>query len=510
MVMTGLPTPLFMASITAVVLIALAYFFLFPWRGKGRLEKGDERSYRTYDLLKLNILKRLVSKRSFQFSIQLPLVLLFMLVIFAGLFGTQLPSKNIAPILTWTIWWVGIVFAIVLMGKIWCLMCPWVAIGDWLKRFSLWKKVNVTYGFEKKWPQRWRNIYAATLLFILLTWLELGFGVTYSPRASALLGLLMLIMVVGPLIIFERKSFCRYACLVGRISGLYALFSACELRSKDREICKNCKTSDCLRGNDKGYGCPTFEYLGNMELNTYCILCSECVKTCPHDNVAFNLRPFAVDLTKPKRLRPDEAYLALIMLSLAFFHGISMTPYWPELIKRIAGVIPLGHLAAFTLGMLALMALPSLIYLLFAWLSKLLSGNKGVTLKRVAINFAYAMLPVALLYHLAHNTQHLLREGASLIPVLSDPFGWGWDLFGTANWQPKPILSMTGVWYGQIFFIIAGAVYGLDIASKLASIIFPQPKEALKGQLPILLLVIGFTILSLWLIHLPMQSRTAM
>ena len=284
------------------------------------------------DLLGNAAIQAVIKARPFQFFLRLPFVFIFLFIIFAGLFGTQASGKNIAPLLTWTIWWAALILFILFLGKVWCLVCPWNAIAEWLQRLTLWAKKETSISLNFSWPRRLRNIYLATGLFVGLTWLELGFGVTLSPFATAGLGLLILAMTVVPALYFDRKPFCRYGCLVGRVSGLYALFSPVELRARDKAVCRTvCRTNDCLHGNDLGYGCPTKEYLGTMDLNTYCILCSECVKTCPHDNVAFNLRPFATDLVKSIQLRPDEAYLSLAMLSLTIFHGLTMTPVWGRL-----------------------------------------------------------------------------------------------------------------------------------------------------------------------------------
>src|SRR5207244_3830952 len=127
------------------------------------------------------------------------------------------------------------------------------------------------------------------------------------------------------------KAFCRYACLVGRVSGLYSMFSSTELRARDRELCRACATKDCFHGSAKGEACPTGQFLGAMETNTYCILCMECVKTCPENNVAINMRAWGADLLESKKARVDEAYLAVMMLSMSAFHGLTMTPVWERI-----------------------------------------------------------------------------------------------------------------------------------------------------------------------------------
>jgi len=107
-----------------------------------------------------------------------------------------------------------------------------------------------------------------------------------------------------------------------------------------------------------------------MHLNTYCILCSECIKGCPNDNVAINFRPFAVDLGKTTKQRTDEAYLTLIMLGLASFHGLSMTPVWTRIVAGIQGYLEWRELAAFSLGMAAIIVLTIALYGLFSWITQ--------------------------------------------------------------------------------------------------------------------------------------------
>jgi len=158
----------------------------------------------------------------------------------------------VAPLLTWTIWWCGLVVLILFAGKAWCYACPWDAIATWVERLRLWKKTDSELGLSLPWPPAMRNIWLATLLFVGLTWIELGFGVTMKPRATAWLGLIILGLAFVSIFIFDRKSFCRYGCLVGRVSGLYALFAPVELRARNRSVCRSCKTLACKRVGTRG------------------------------------------------------------------------------------------------------------------------------------------------------------------------------------------------------------------------------------------------------------------
>ncbi|MEE8401886.1 MAG: 4Fe-4S binding protein [Candidatus Hydrothermarchaeaceae archaeon] len=483
-----------------------------------------ERNYPKYDLFRIGCLRRLVKERPFQFLFQLPFVLIFLIIIYAGLFGNQYVSKNIATIATWLIWWSGLIFVIIFFGKVWCLVCPWNAISQWIRRLTFWKKKEDLFTLDKKWPKKLKNIYPATVFFVLLTWLELGYGVTYSPKNTAYLAILLLTMTLVSAVIFERAAFCRYACLVGRVSGLYSLFSSLELRRRDKEICsKIChpspsadgivrdqKMRDCALGNELGYPCPTFEYPRVMDLNTYCILCTECVKSCKYDNISLNIRPFATDLIKSKSPKKDEAYLALIMLSMTFFHGVTMLEGWSGLTTQIGISTGLGNLGSFSLAMVAIITLPILVYYIFAVISKATSGDTRVPLKTVFISYAYPFLPIALLFHLAHNSMHLFSEGQGLIPILSDPMGRGWNLFGTATWTLKPILSMGTIMNMQMLLMAVGFIYAVYIGHSISLRTFSDRRHSLKSLFPMLILMILASIAGIWLLMQPMEMRTLM
>ena len=510
MPMPGISSGLFLIAALALVVLTVVVPWLLDIRRSNLTTPSA--AYPRLNLLGNDAIKALIRTRPFQFILRLPFVLIFLFIIFAGLFGTKAPGKNIVPLLTWTFWWTALIFFVLFLGKIWCLVCPWNAIAEWIQRLTLWGKKETTISLNLRWPGRLRNIYLATGLFVGLTWLELGFGVTVSPLATALLSLLMLAMAVIPALYFDRKPFCRYGCLVGRISGLYALFSPVELRAGDKEVClTGCHTNDCIRGNDQGYGCPTNEYLGTMDLNTYCILCSECIKTCPYDNLVFNLRPFSMDLVKSIRLRPDEAYLSLALLSLTIFHGLTMTPAWGKSVLELRdafGIGDPGQVLAFSLGMVLVLAVPVLVFLGVSWVSKKLGRLERT--REVFIAYAYALLPLALLYHAAHNVQHLLREGQKIMPLLSDPMGWGWDLFGTATWKVAPLASMGSIQYTQVALVLLGHAFTAFVAYRISLRQSAVRADALRSLAPVLIIALGFSLVNLWLLAQPMQMRSAM
>lgn len=499
----GLPSwPLYGAS----GLILVISFIVFSYWGIRRREGFPAFSY---DLLKLPKLGNILRWRPLRPLLSSFTVFLFLLIIYAGFAGDQGSASNIAPLLTWTYWWILLVFLILFLGKAWCFICPWDALSSWVERVT--SRFIPALRRKRPWPRFLRNIYLAAFLFLLLTWLELGYGVTTRPWLTAVLGLIILALALVPTLIYERRSFCRYGCLVGRVSGLYALFAPVELRAKDKEICRNhCQSHDCFQGNERGKPCPTFQFLGTMGDNTYCTLCTECLRTCPKNNVAINVRPFARDLLNIQRPRFDEAALAVIMLTMTSFHGLTMIPQWFDMTDTIQINLGISYTWAFTLGMAGSLAALASFFFGFVFLSKFFSRDRMAKLKTLLLNYSYSLLPIALFYHFAHNTMHFFREGQRIVPMVSDPFGWGWDLFGTAATNPEPLLSLPVIWGLQVTAIIIGHVFALFVAHNTSFRLFQDRSAALRSQVPMLVLMILYSTFSLWLVAQPMEMRTAM
>lgn len=491
--MWGLPNDLYYGSVGVV--LALTFVLL---EGRPRRAAAPERP--GPDLLRWPWLRRLVVHPATRTWARLGAVAAFLAILVAGFAGHPSPTRNLAPLLTWTLWWGGLVWLVLYLGKAWCYVCPWDALAGWIDGLRL------SGPRKRPWPRALRSVWPAVGLFLLLTWAEIGFGVTTRPALTAAMAVAMLALAVGSALVFERRSFCRYACLIGRISGLYALFAPVEVRARDPRRCRTCADKACRNGGE-GEPCPTFQYLGTMEQNTYCVACLECAKSCRHDNVALRLRPWGADLRDLPRARPDEAWLALMMLSLTGFHGLTMTGAWLSAQERLQQHLP--GLVAFTLAMAALTLGPVALYTVFAALSWAAAGDRSVRFRDFFLRQAYALLPVALFYHLAHSSEHMLVEGTRVVPLVSDPLGAGWDLLGTATWAVPPLVDLPALWVLQVAFILIGHLFGLWVSSRVSHSLYADRAAAVRSQVPMLAAMILFSVLSLWLLRQPMIMRSS-
>ena len=497
----GIPNWLAASSVAAILLFS--HIFI------NTKMAASAKSYWTFNLFgKFPSLLKLAKKSWFPLLLQSTAILLFAFIIFAGFFGSQ--RINIVPIMVWTLWWILIIFLAAGFATTFCAICPWEGLSSIISSLSL-RSRKKKIGFELKWPKKLRNIYPALGLFVFLTWLELGIDdMTKSPSMSAIMGLVFLAIAVLMATLFEKRVFCRYVCMVGRITGLYALFSPLELRGKDMDVCNSCTTKDCIRGNEKATGCPTMQFPGGMSENNYCTLCTECDRACPHDNMALNVRSVAADLIHKSRFKIDEAFFAVVLLALTSFHGVTMTPAWNIMIDMTRGMTGFSQAPIFSLLMAIMILIPVGLFWFSAWCTKKLTSNHQMSTRDFFKAFAYPLIPVALFYHLAHNGMHFFMEAQNIIPLLSDPLGWGWDLFGTAGKEYMPLLSLNSIWYLQVVLIVIGHIFGVIVADRIAKVLFKDRKNFIRSLIPQLIVMVLYSSFSIWLIAQPMEMRTGM
>jgi hypothetical protein len=102
---------------------------------------------------------------------------------------------------------------------------------------------------------------------------------------------------------------------------------------------------------------------------------------------------------------------------------------------------------------------------------------------------------------MAHYYTYLLIQGQTIIRLVSDPFGWGWNLFGTADYKTNAsFIDPNFVWYSQIALIVAGHVVAIYLAHIVALRLLRDPRLAMRSQYPVLGLMVLYTMFSLWIL----------
>lgn len=431
---------------------------------------------RRYDLTQIPLIKPVLRSRWPQFTLRLIALAGFMFAILSGIFGTPVGSRNFAIVFIWIGWWaLLILFAVPVFGRGWCSICPIPMPGEWLQQGALLSPRQAGNGLSRRWPNKLRNIWLQNGAFILIALFSAV--ILTQPLVSSLVLVALLTLAIAISLIFERRAFCRYLCPVGGFIGLYSQLAPIELRVKDTHLCATHTEKTCYTGNADGYGCPWQVFPAGLVKNTNCGTCMECLRTCPYDNIAVNLRSFGSDIEQVRGRRLDEALKAFIMLGSAIAYSAIMLGPWGKLKSAAYSVGSPNWLlyAAIFLGFI-LVVLPGTFYLCVA-LGQYLADKRTnrhlptslfwQPLKKPFVAFAYALVPLGLTAWIAFSLSFVLVNISYLLPALSDPLGWGWDLFGTAEATWSPYLTQV-VPMLQVGILIAGLFWASQTARRTA------------------------------------------
>lgn len=426
-------------------------------------------------------------------------VAFLVLVVVAGFIGQQNPYRNLAPTAVWVLWWVGMAYVSGLLGDLWVLVNPWSASFRWLERLYMRLRPASHFGLGLPWP-RWLGCWPALFLFTWFVWSELAWPGSDIPArlARAVLGYSALTLL--GMFAFGRHAWLRGGEAFTVAFGFLARFAPTEYRVTDPSICGHCG-ADCLARGE-------------------CIGCLECFECAPVAAREFNLRPWAVGLLSHRPLSAPAVAFVLAMLSSVTFDGLLATPLWAAVSKwmlysqfmrpLIVGLQEVtGHaLAAIaTLALVAFLVAFQCLYWIFCALMRAVTprpSGRPLGLAEFAGLFVLSLVPIALAYHLAHYLSFLLIVGQYLIPLASDPFGFDWNLVGTRLYQVNiGVVDARFVWLTSVIAIVTGHIVAVWLAHVTALRALRDNRAALLSQLPMLALMVGYTVLSLWILAQP-------
>jgi uncharacterized membrane protein len=206
----------------------------------------------------------------------------------------------------------------------------------------------------------------------------------------------------------------------------------------------------------------------------------------------------------------STAAFALVMLATVTFDGLRETPLWAGLLARLSREgEPLADAIWYASGTAGLLLLPCVFALVIlgasAVMARLTRGDaRPASAGELARLFVLTLLPIAFAYHLAHYLSYLLVAGQVVIPLASDPFGYGWDLFGTVRYRVDAgLVGARFAWYTSVVVIVLGHVVAMYLGHRLALERFATPRMARRSQYPLAALMVAYTMVSLWILAQP-------
>ena len=377
---------------------------------------------------------------------------LLLVVWLAALVGRPDAGDNIAPVFIWVIFWLGLVPVVVVFGDLWSVLNPWKAAADAVA--WVWTKLGRQWDAASEYPERLGRWPAAALLLAFAT-LELAWPRSAEPRTLALAIVVYSWITWAGMLIYGRRAWLDNGEAFTVYFGLLSRISPFAVRDENgrRVVIRRPPLAGLASGDS----------------------------------------------------HPGTVAFVAVMLGSVAFDGLSRATWWQDKLYELearyivdsptkADFVSLGFSL---LGLLAAVAAIGVLYTLAVLAAKTI-GQTDVAL---AGAFVGSLVPIALAYAVAHYFTLLANTGQDIVYLASDPFGKGWDLFGTADFRPKQsVISPNMTWYVQVGVLVTGHVLGLVLAHDRAISLFSSARTAVRTQYAMLALMVAYTCTGLWLL----------
>jgi hypothetical protein len=376
-------------------------------------------------------------------------VFVFVVVVYAGLAGTQSPTANLAPTFVFVVFWVGLPFVSAVFGDFFKAVNPWRAIA----RFVRWCAARI--GAEAPAPfayPAWLGRWPAAAGILAFAWVELVYVNKDDPSKLAILAVAYAAIQLVGMSLYGIETWLDRADAYGVYFGLFAKLSPLHWR----------------RG--------------------------EVAVRRPLEGVV-GLDPV-----------PGTVALLCTMIGTTSFDGFSQGPLWTSIAPHLQSLFQDVGLSAepaleagYTVGLLCVVAIIGCLYRIgVVGMRTVGEGRDPSELARV---FVHSLVPIALAYVVAHYFSLLAYQGQAAVALASDPLGHGSNILGTAGITiDYNVIGATGVWYVQVVALVCGHAAGLALAHDRALAMYRAPQDATRSQYWMLAVMVAFTSLGLWLL----------
>ena len=380
-------------------------------------------------------------------------------------------------VLLWVGIWVGLPILAVVLGNPWPSLSPFrttYAALSWPAQ-RRGRELDLGVPFPPalaRWP-------AAALLAAGI-WAELILPGSEGAGTVAWLMLGYTLLTLAGMVLCGQIAWLRNAELFEVMLGWFGRLGPIGRRAVDPALCAGC---------------------GESCWSEHCVDCPECASAADDEERRAELRPWIVGLTEVDRAGWSDAAFIVLALAGVSFDGLAETAFGASLLGAIQPAVievlgPTGaaFLLADTLAFAIVLAGFAAAFGAIVAVTHRVAGRGGRrTLGMTAGVHAATLLPIAAGYLVAHYLTLVLQGLVWLPSLLADPL---MALAPALDWIPTSV-----VWYVSVASIVGGHVAGIVLAHRLA--LRDAPLRATRAGLPIVALMIAYTVLSLWIIAQP-------
>ena len=381
-------------------------------------------------------------------------------------------------VLFWIGIWVGIPIVAVVAGN------PWPSLSPFRTTFGAVEWVAARMGGGRpdagvaypaglaRWP--------AVALLAAGLWAELVLPGSEAAGTVAWLLVGYTILTLAGMAAFGQIAWLRHAELLEVLMGWFGRIGPLGRRSVRPELCDGC-----------GEACDP----------AHCVDCPECAVAADDDERRPELRPWIVGLTEVSRAGWSDAAFIVLALAGVTFDGLQETAFGAALltallppIQALFGLTGTTFLLVDTLAFVVVAAAFGVAFTLVVLVAHAVAdpGRRRPMAETVGV-YAATLLPIAGGYLIAHYLTLVIQGVVWLPSLLVDPL---MSLAPALDWIPTGL-----VWYLSVAAIVGGHIAGIVLAHRLA--LRDAPSRAVVAGLPLVALMIAYTVLSLWIIAQP-------
>lgn len=388
-------------------------------------------------------------------------LLVVLLLVAAGLTGSRDPLANPLPLVVWTVWWIGFAYLHAIFGDLWAHLNPWSGLyrlATSLPALNRWRAAPpLRYpAGAGHWP--------AVAGLLAFAWFELIHPAPADPAVLARAVTAYLLVHFAAIVLFGERAWLGHGETFSVFFRLVSWLAPLGVAERERAG-------------------PAPRQL----------------------DVALP----AVRLLAVRPPGPSGTAFILLALSSVSFDGLSRTFFW----LGGLGVNPLdypGRTALMGPNTAGLLGVFVVLALAFAGVVLMAAGLAGIEagVSRLPGAFVLSLVPIAVGYHFAHYLPVFIVDVQHALRAVSDPFGRGWDLLGTrdlhvvASFLSDPA-RVYAIWHAQIAIIVVAHVAAVWVAHVLALRLTGRAGAAVLSQVPMVVLMIGYTMFGLWLLSAP-------
>jgi hypothetical protein len=366
----------------------------------------------------------------------------FLVAIARGFFGPQIAAENFATVFVWAVWFKGVGLLAILIGNPWRVLSPWRTLYNGLARIE-----GSDIALFDAYPS-WLGYWPAFAGFVV------GIGIfenlTVVPRSPAATAVVIAgyaaVMVLGA-VAFGREWFRRADAL----AVLYRLFGR----------------------------------VAPVEFVTV------------DDGYRVVFRPPWTGCTRPVERFGLVAFVVATVYTVSF-DGFTNTPEFQSLLFGLRDLLTTGpgtSVLVYVLGLGGFIAA----FIAVSVAMETVSGSGGW--REAAVAFAPTILPIAAAYEVAHNYPFVVGRLGRLAAIAWSLAVSPMDPLSLLGWLSIPIL-----WGSQVLLIVAGHIIAVVAAHTVAVERYETLSRARRAHLPLVALMVGYTVLSLWIISRPVVS----